>query len=185
MRTKTATAMMIATVFTSAAVSGCATTGSSGGGTALDRAQGQCIAAVTVGVLLGAALGNNIGDGNAGRGALLGAGAGGIACAIIAEAAREREAVLAHQRAAATEGTSSRSEWVSNSGRRVVMNVQVEPDPDEVATADYAASDASAEVPTLRCRYSTSTMEIAGMGSASLGRQRWCQQADGTWQTAT
>lgn len=184
MTVKPATAAMAAIVLASTSITGCATTGTGGGRTALDRAQGQCVAAVAVGALLGAAIGNNVGDGNAGRGALLGAGAGGIACAIIAEAARERDEVLARQQAAAAAGAASRSEWVANSGRRVIMNVQVEPDPEAPAAGDDAASDATSEVPSRRCRYSTSTMEVAGMGSASLGRQRWCQQADGTWQVA-
>ncbi len=177
------TAATAALMLAAAPVSGCVTM-SGGGGTALDRAQGQCVAAIAVGTLVGAAIGNNVGDGNAGRGAVLGAGVGGIACMVIAEAARERDQVLARQQAAAAAGAASRSEWVTTSGRRAVMSVQIEPDPEAPAASDYAASDATADAPPLRCRFSTSTMEIAGMGSASLGRQRWCQQLDGSWQAA-
>lgn len=158
----------------SLALSGCATLGSGPNGemTELDRATGRCVAAVAVGALIGAAVGNNVGDGNAGRGAALGAGAGGIACLIIREAAKEKDAILAYQRDAASQGTAARNEWVGKSGRRMVMSVEIEGDDRAVV----------AEAPL--CRYSNSTVEIEGMGTAPLGRQRWCRAIDGNWTVA-
>lgn len=153
----------------------CATMGSGPDGqmTELDRAGGRCVAAVVVGSLLGAVVGNNVGGGNAGRGALIGAGAGGIACAIIREAAKEKDAILAYQMQAAQNGTAGRNEWVSASGKRMVMSVEVEADNSMTVLAEGA--------PAPFCRYSNSTVEIDGMGSAALGRQRWCRGADGAW----
>lgn len=145
---------------------GCATMGSGGGyATELDRANAQCVGAVVIGGLLGAVAGNNIGDGNAGRGALIGAGAGGVACVIIREAARERDAVIRYQREAAASGMNKRSEWVGASGKRFVM--------DTVVQADTASDSGQ------RCSYSTSTVNIEGMGAAPIGRQRWCEGPDG------
>lgn len=170
--------VVTAVVAGSLAVSGCATMGSGAGGamTELDKANGRCVAAVLVGALAGAIVGNNVGDGEAGRGAAIGAGAGGLACLIIREAAREKDAILAYQREAAERGTAGREEWVAESGKRMVMSVEV--------LEDDRVLQAEAGVPQPLCRYSSSTVQIEGMGTAPLGRQRWCRGDDGTWVVA-
>lgn len=185
---KKSVAIGLSAIFITTSVSGCATTSGQGGGRSeLDRAQGRCVAAVAVGTILGAVVGNNVGSGNAGRGALIGAGVGGVACAIIAEAARERDRVLEYQRMAAMNGEGARNEWVAESGRRMVMTVAVEDSDDLVAVAaDQQATnaDAATAVAPRRCRYSTSSISVEGMGETAIGRQRWCQTDAGEWEMA-
>ncbi len=109
-------------------LSGCATTGSGSGEpmSELDKANVRCGAAVIIGGLIGGAIGNNVGDGNGRRGAVIGAGLGGVYCLVIREAARERDAILAYQRDQAKLGLGGRHEWVGESGKLMVMDVTID-----------------------------------------------------------
>ncbi len=173
---------LAAVAATALMVSGCATTGGGSGGpmSELDRANGRCVASVLLGAVAGAIVGNNVGDGNAGRGAAIGATAGGVYCIVIREAAREKDAILAYQAAAAQRGSAGTDQWTAASGKRMVMNTTVEENVAETA----AVADSGVSAPQARCRFSTSSVTIEGTGAASLGRQKWCENEDGNWVMA-
>jgi hypothetical protein len=163
-----------------ATASACATTGegqTTEAKSEIDRAVGRCAASVIGGALLGAIIGNNTGRGNAGRGALIGASAGGLACTVIMAAAREKAALLDSQRAAIAAGADSRQEIRAKDGSTIVMNNRITEAPSVDVTVDGA-------VQSRRCKFANSTIEIADIGASELGVQKYCQSAEGTWELA-
>lgn len=149
----------------------------------IDRAVARCTMSVIGGALLGAVVGNNMGDGNARQGAAIGAAGGGVVCAVIMAAAREKAALIESQRAAVAAGMGGRTEIATKDGKIMVVTNRITdaPAPD-VATA---ATDAIAtEADTRQCRYAQSRVEFAGVGASEFGAQRFCKGADGVWALA-
>ena len=145
---------------------GCATTG----GTAVERANAQCVAAVVVGGLLGAAIGNNTGGGNAGRGALIGAAAGGVACAILrATATEEDRRQMEATRVAALEAGEARTATYSVAGK-----------PRTILVAAEAAEDplGSGEGGGRICRRTQTSVTVQDIGAHTFDAEFVCRNPE-------
>src|SRR5689334_21701470 len=106
-----------AVVLLCVALVGCATTESDGAPRSeLDKAIGRCVISVGAGAILGAIVGNNAGRGNAGRGAVIGAAAGGVLCAVMLKVARDKDEILARQKAAVAQGGFQRTTFQGKEG---------------------------------------------------------------------
>lgn len=161
----------------STAVSGCATTsGSYGGGTAMDRAIRNCMMSIGAGAILGAVIGNNTGSGSAGRGAAIGAVAGAGACAVFIAVANEQDRARLRELelAALNSGSTQYQTFNSTQGRQVAVTTQIQEAP--VRARQDAAQQYTA------CRYSSQTVDVAGSGQASAGNQLWCRLETGDWE---
>jgi hypothetical protein len=139
----------------------------------IDKAIGRCIASVAIGALLGAAIGNNSGQGNAGRGAVLGAAAGGVVCAVLLKVAKDKEALLQHQREAVALGGAQRTTFQGHDGPITLITNTRDVEP----TADATG-------PTRLCRMADSQVELADAQQASLGAQLYCRDDAGDWAIA-
>jgi len=172
----------------------CATTGGAGGGqarTEVEKAMGTCVAAIAVGALVGAVIGNNTGSGSAdrgaGAGALLGAGACGVL--LVMANARDKQRIAELQIAAAAAGSSQSATYTGDDGkmRRIETVVRGDvPDPEYTPSAT-PAPDATTPAPTAAprlCRRVDTTMAVEGAQTvASVNNQITCREADGTWVT--
>ena len=174
--------------------------------TAVQRAMGQCVVSVGGGALLGAVIGNNIGDGDAKRGAVIGAVAGAGVCGFLLyraseeDKARIRQLEIAALNADAV-GRSEESFVASNGKDNVVVETiteEVEPEnlpvqlvPASVAPAPAteapAMSDAEAgEVPAAEdvkytnCRYVTQNLTVED-DTINGSRQLTCRTETGDW----
>lgn len=102
--------------------SGCATTD---GPLTTEQRIARCGAMLVGGAVLGSFIGNNIGSGSAGDGALIGAAIGGGACAVWLSFQNEadRERMLATQQQAAATGMPQRARWTGTDGRQRMVSV--------------------------------------------------------------
>mgnify|MGYP007080555079 CR=1 FL=1 len=113
-------------------LSGCATVDPANDTrTEVDKAIGRCIASVAVGTILGAVIGNNLGDGDAGRGAAIGAGAGGALCAVMMAVANEEDKrrIAALQMRTYEQGAPQVESYVGsdNRARTILTSVETAP----------------------------------------------------------
>ena len=139
----------------------------------IDKAIGRCVASVAVGALLGAVVGNNTGRGNAGRGAVLGAAAGGVVCAVLLKVAKDKDALLAHQRDAVAQGGLQRATFEGHDGPVTLVT----------NTRDANLETTPGQEPRV-CRYAESQVQLEGSQQADLGSQLYCRNADGDWSIA-
>ncbi|WP_165184300.1 YMGG-like glycine zipper-containing protein [Caulobacter soli] len=139
----------------------------------IDRAIGRCVATVAIGALLGAAVGNNSGRGNAGRGAVIGAAAGGVVCAVILKVAKDKDALLAHQQEAVALGGMQRATFEGHDGP--VTLITKSRDVEQPATSIG---------PVRVCRYAESQVELGTEQQADLGSQLYCRTEGGDWTIA-
>lgn len=163
-------------------LSSCATMGGSGQPqTAMERARGQCVAAVLIGAIGGAIAGNNSGSGDARRGAQTGAIAGVGLCAVLTAMANaeDQRRLREAQEAAWDAGRDHTATWRGADGKERTAIVHVEAAPEKTWTFTPAAADAaepaSATVQTGECRYSTMTVGVEGNGVGSLERELVCR----------
>lgn len=187
-----------------AILSGCADTtgGTSRPGatqqTATERAIGKCVVAIGGGALLGALIGDSKKD------ALIGAGVGATACAVMLQvASREDKARLAAAEQAALRANRAATQSFTTTGGKqatVRTNVQTTSVPNSLrassrpapiqssakpaAKPDAAPVQASAEPNYTTCRYTSQTISIEGQSSATP-QQLWCRVDTGDWQAVS
>lgn len=178
--------------------SGCATTGAGAPQTVQQKIV-RCAAVAGGAGLLGAVIGNNVGDGDAKSGALIGAGLGGAACAAwTAFAGDDRRRLEDAQRRAVVENRTITDSWTGADGkpRRVVAS----PAPGVVTaggtpaaapaivgtSASAAGSDASPAAPVRTadaapriCRRVDTT--ASANGSSDTAATTYCRDANGDW----
>lgn len=180
----------VAALISLSLVAGCATTETGQPRTAMQRAIGQCMMSVGVGAILGAVVGNNTGQGNAGRGALTGAAAGGAVCAVLLAMAGEedRRRVEQAQVMAASTGQPQVAEYVGADGS--VRRIETRAGPEQSMTLAAAASaadgsaaaDASATVPATRiCRSVNTSITVENKGSTQLPQTVCRDPATNSW----
>jgi uncharacterized membrane protein YebE (DUF533 family) len=155
--------------------------------TEVSKAVGKCIGLVAGGALLGALLG---GRGNRGRGALIGGGVGGAACAVLMAAAKRQDKIIAAQRMA-IQGNGEAAQYArfeDEDGREVVLASHVEQAAvrEKVRPVAYEQDGTRLVSPELGegtkdCRYASSEMTGAS-GTAKLPNQLFCRTPDGSWQ---
>ncbi len=161
--------------------SSCATTGGAPT-TAMNRAKGQCAAAVVVGALAGAIIGNNTGSGNSRRGALVGLGAGvGICAILLAMASEEDQRRLAELESEALEaGQRRENSYVGTDGRRRSIVVQASAVDDPLWNSTPSATDsaqptgAATSVERI-CRRKQVTLTVETMGTGTLDEEIVCR----------
>ena len=183
------------------AISACATTAEQ---TAVQRAIGQCAVTVGGGALLGAVIGNNTGDGDAGTGAVIGAVAGAGACAFLLYRASEqdkqriRELELAALNAEQT-GRTVNTFTAENGTDQITVETFTEeapreelpeavqaayvPDAPVVAPAagtEVAGAEAPEKISYTNCRYVTQSISV-GDDNLQGDRQLTCRTTTGDW----
>lgn len=153
-------------------LAGCATTGSQ---TAMERARGQCGAAIIGGAILGTIIGNNTGDGDAGDGALVGAGLGvGVCAVLMSMASAEDQARIAElERQALESGAERRQAYVGQDGLERSILVRTSAVRDPGANAMQAAPTA-----TRVCRTRQTTLTVEGKGEAALAEEIYCRNPE-------
>jgi len=99
------------------------------GKTAVDRAIGKCVGAVIGGAILGAIAGRVVSRNGTGKGALLGAGVGGVACAVMVSMAgkKDKARIRALQLEALNTGRSQSDSWQTDKGETAVATATVAP----------------------------------------------------------
>jgi surface antigen len=175
--------LIIIVTAASLTLAGCATTGGGVPPTAVQRAQGQCIASVAVGALLGAVIGNNTGSGNASRGAGRGALVGAGICAVLLAMASEedRRRIQEAEYAALETGQPREDVYVGSDGKQRTILVRTEAAPDKSWTFTPAASDAAQPAAAVVssttdiCRYRQTTLTVQDTGSGTLDRELVCR----------
>lgn len=148
--------------------------------TATQRAVNQCYATVLGGAILGAAIS---GGSDRTRGALIGAGLGSAACAILLDVAgkEDRARLAAAERLAVESNRNSTQSFQTETGKpaRVSTRVASAPVPAPVTRPAVAAP---AETPTFTaCRVVSQSVTVEN-SSAELPSQTWCRVSTGDWQ---
>lgn len=193
-------------------VASCATSTGSGvsGGWQVDSIVSKCVLAIGGGALLGAIVGAAAGGNRRiGAGAAIGAGAGGVLCAVMASLdAQDRERVRLAQLDAATTGSVRSSTYVGADGRKRTIVVTPSAAPRRPATkrsaprpaekskakADVAQQTQKPETPANEaeiaansgeqiCRSVPATVTIEGGGTGQIS-QVVCRNQDGDWLPA-
>lgn len=179
--------LIVPVAVASLALTSCATAG----GTAMDRAWGQCGVAVVGGAVLGAIIGNNTGSGNArqgaGTGGLLGVGICGVLLAMASEEDKRR--IREAEYAALETGQDREDSYVGKDGKRRTILVRTEDAPPREwsipadATQTAAAPDQKPGTVTDVCRYRQTTLTVEDTGSGSLDRELVCRNPHTrTWE---
>lgn len=154
---------------------GCASTGSGGTSSAMDRAVQKCTFSVVGGAILGAIIGSQLGHNNAGGGALAGGALGAGACAVFVKLAndedRARISELEHQ--AVVDNRSGNDSFIAKDGAQVEMQTRVRDVPVSSTSSDTG-------VKYTACRYSEKTLTVQGQ-SADVEPQLWCRLETGDW----
>lgn len=154
--------------------------------TAMDRARGNCVAAVLGGALLGAVIGNNVGRGSASDGAALGVVAGGLICAVLVAMANEedRAQITLTQKAALDSGEDTVHQYVGKDGRTRTIAVASheidDPSPPALAASDVGVPTSATITPRI-CRAMGTTLSVEGVGTAPSLDDYVCRNPDGTW----
>jgi hypothetical protein len=148
--------------------------------TEVEKAMGKCAASVIGGALLGAVIGNNTGDGDARRGATIGAVAGVGFCAVLIAMANDRDKrqIAEAQALAAEQGGTQTRQYVGNDGLKRSVSIKAvdfHPTPANVSAGDRAAQ------PDRLCRRLNTTLEVEGKGTAVVPNEVVCRNDDNTW----
>ena len=185
-RTKRTIAVVLALSLTAS----CATTGAGGRpATEVEKAMGQCVAAVAIGALAGAIIGNNTGSGDADRGARRGALVGVGVCVVLIAMAnqRDRERIAQLQIQAAANGQNQVDTYPGNDGRTHRIETWYKgdvPDPEYIAQPPPTAVDptpAPAAAARL-CRHVDTRLTVQGAArTATINDQIVCRNPDGQW----
>lgn len=172
--------------------------------TATERAIGKCVVAVGGGALLGALIGDSKKD------ALIGAGIGATACAVMLQvASREDKARLAAaEQAALRANRAATQSFTTTGGKQATVRTSVKATsvpnslrasskPASVRTSAKPAAkpeaapvqakpsvQAAAEPNYTACRYTSQTISIEGQSSATP-QQLWCRVDTGDWQAVS
>lgn len=189
-------------------LTGCATTGPTQGGSGqwkIDNVVSRCLLSVTGGALVGAIVGAAAGGGSqrVGTGAAIGAGAGGVLCALMVSLdAQDKQRVRKAQIDAARTGSVQSSTYVGTDGR--VRTIHVVPRPASPAASTPPApqkSPGTAEKPAVAsqpqpsgaevaaeageriCRSVPASITIEGSGTGQVD-QIVCRTAEGDWLPA-
>ena len=159
-------AMTLCAVLLVSGPMGCATAGSS----AIERANSQCVASVLIGGVIGAAIGNNVGDGDARTGALIGVAAGGAMCAILqAMATEEDRRQIAALEAEALEAGAFREATYTVNGK--TRTVRINASPAEDPAADEAGVDRV-------CRTMQTDLSVESIGSHAFPDELVCRNPE-------
>lgn len=153
----------------------CATTGSQ---TAMQRAQGQCGAALMIGLIGGAIIGNNTGDGDAREGAATGAVLGvGVCAVLMAMASAEDQARIAElERQALKSGQERTQAYVGRDGlqRSILVRTSTVADPTWSAGQNPSIAQTSPRI----CRTRQTTLNVEGKGEAALQQDLYCRNPE-------
>lgn len=173
---------LAAFVAASLLLSGCATGANGQRRSALDRSINECVAAVFIGALAGAAL-----DKNRGQGALIGAGIGGVACGVLVAINNEhdKQEIRNAQLAALNANMQQTEQFVGQDGetKTVTTSIQDAPTPAAGDTGNPEQTDGMSTAPDTvvgPCRR-TQTQISAQTGSAQLPAEMYCRTAGGDW----
>jgi len=165
-------------------LSGCATTGDGAPLTAQQKIV-RCAAMVGGGALLGAVIGNNVGDGNSESGALLGAAIGGGACAVwlAFENEQDKRRLAEAQLAAAQNGEAVSETWTGEDGRVRTVTVAPSTETQMVMAPSASATVTAAAASPQICRPMNTTVSVEGQ-SQSI-EEVYCRNDAGDWAPAT
>ena len=161
---------------------GCATVDKNGQPlSALDRSINQCVGSLVVGTVLGALIGAASRRGNAGKGAMYGAGAGAVMCAVFVAMndAQDKERVRQSQMNAALSGQTQTYNYVGDDGRARSIETTSEPAAIPVSTTATTGADDSPAI-TGPCRKTHTTITVQNTGSAVVG-EMICRNAVGDY----
>lgn len=161
--------------------------------TEVEKARGKCVAAIIGGALLGGIVGRVAGGkNNTAEGAVLGAAAGSLTCAIIMSNAKRKDRIIAAQIASATyqarpfmaefgddngmpmtfQGMSGQSEHLTAQQLRPVRYAGLDGQPVASPVPEAAGHE---------CRAVNSTLTDASGNVGALPQQYVCRSADGNW----
>lgn len=188
--------IFIGAVGASLILSGCATTG--GQKTAVDRALSKCVLSVGGGALLGGIIGNNVGDGNAAKGAVIGGLAGAGVCGFILNRAskEDKERIRQLELAALESQTTGKTveTFMATNGvdsvtvATTTSDVESSELPEKVASRMVnndvqAASDADAgEARYTNCRYVQTDISVS-TNTVSGAKELTCRTETGDWES--
>lgn len=149
--------------------------GGSGEETALDRSIHQCIGSVIIGTALGALIG--AASHRVGQGAAIGAGAGGVACAVFMAMnnAQDKQRIRQSELAAASSGRNQSVSYAGSDGQQRTVSTSVQP------AAVPASAAANGNTVVGPCRRTQTQISVAGQGSASLPPELVCRTTQGDW----
>lgn len=127
------------------------------GQTQVERTMGRCVVAVAGGALVGAFLG---GRRNAGRGALIGAGAGIGICAYMMSvaSARDKERLRELQLQAMNSGQTVQDQWQTSDGKMAAASI---------TTSKVVQVSATKSADVLNCRRATTHLSVNGQTNDS------------------
>ena len=158
----------------------CVGSGPNGQMTALDKSINECAGSLLIGTALGALAGAAINH-KAGQGALYGAGAGGVMCAVFLAMnnAQDKARVRQSEIAAATSGNATTDQYVGNDGATRVIKTSVQSVSPPVNLASNAGPNGEQFVGP--CRRTQTNISVQGQGQASLDPEVVCRTAQGDW----
>jgi hypothetical protein len=170
----------------------CTTTAESDAGaheprTSVEAAMQKCAGTMVVSTIGGALIGGMIGNRNSvATGALVGAGVGGVACAVMLAVANEEDKrrILENELEAVA---AARAKVITydHEGVRRRVHTQVTDQP-RAATPAPARRDspamARAKEAGVSCRYAQTTIEVTGQGTTTTDKQLYCKNTVGKWQ---
>lgn len=160
----------------SVALAGCAT-GSSDQPRTVQQKIAACVGMALVGGLIGAAIANNTGNGNADRGVAPGVVAGLGVCAVwlAFENRRDRERIAQMHNAAAMTGQPQSQSWIGPDGRQRQVNVTPS------TTTEMIVPQNGVQERRI-CRQLNTT---ASVDKSSDNMAEWtCRGPDGNWSSA-
>lgn len=167
MEVKMKSSLLIAASAVALTLAGCATTGT---GSNVDRARGQCLLLMGGGALLGAVIGNNTGSGDAGAGAGIGLVAGTVACGVALALASEEDQrqIAAVEMEALEAGQLRQTTYIGRDGKSRTIQVNA------ADINDPAAPETGART----CRTRQTTATVQGVGTHSFDQQVFCRNPD-------
>lgn len=174
----TSTRVAICTLAT-LALAGCATTQGRPQQNALDRSINQCVGAVVIGALLGTAIASK----NRGKGALIGAGVGTVACGVLIAInnAQDKQRVREAQVVALNSGGQRTEQFVGQDGQPRVVQTSVSEVSTPPARAIATTSTSSPDAFVGPCRNAQTAITVQGQ-TAQLPPELYCRTAGGDWK---
>lgn len=156
--------------------------------TEVEKSIGKCLVTVAGGGILGFLIG---GKKDRAKGAVLGAAAGGVACAVIMRNAKRKDNIIAAQRETAAHGASYRTVFQDDDGTDVTYSGTIQDsnmmESGKLIPVKYTAADGSTSYsPTLKtggaeCRTVSSSLSYASENSGLPG-QVFCRTPTGDWE---
>lgn len=145
----------------------------------------NCGMMVAGGAVLGAIVGNNVGDGDAGSGAVVGGVLGAGACGVwlAFENEKDKRRLLEAQLAAAQTGNAVTETWTGDDGRERTVSVATSAETQMVVASSTPTVVVDSEPVAPRiCRPMNTTVTVAGR-SETLN-EVYCRTDSGDWEPA-